>query len=95
MAQFVGVAHDVDRRNPAILDVEGRGLELAIDLKRDEARQAVDEAVADQLRAVVLQPWCRLSGSPKNNGNPDAGFSTMAGSDAGYPAFVRPPFPEA
>src|SRR5262245_48307846 len=53
MPQFVGVSHHVDGRDLAVLDVERGSLKLAIGLQRDEAWQAVDEAYANQRRAVL------------------------------------------
>ena len=40
MPQLVGIAHHVDRGDPAILDVECRRLQFAISLQCHETRQA-------------------------------------------------------
>ena len=50
MPQLVGIAHDVDRRDLAILDLERGRLQLAVALARDEPRQAIDHARFEQGR---------------------------------------------
>src|SRR5690242_875215 len=50
MAKLVRVAHDVDGRDLVAGELERGRLEHATWLDRHEARQAVDEAVAEQLR---------------------------------------------
>src|SRR3546814_8394182 len=52
MPQLVGVAHDIDGDDLARFDLQRRGLELAVGLAGDEARQAVDQAGLDQRRAI-------------------------------------------
>ena len=53
MPQLIRVPHHIDRRHLPVLDLQRRRLELAIRLPRDEARQAVDEAEADEFRAML------------------------------------------
>src|SRR4029077_13575032 len=48
--QLIGIAHYVDRGDPAPLDVECRRLQFAISLQCHEARQPIDEACADECR---------------------------------------------
>ena len=44
MPQLVGIAHHVDRGDPAILDVECRRLQFAISLQCHETRPAIELA---------------------------------------------------
>jgi hypothetical protein len=44
MPQLVGIAHHVDRGDPAILDVECRRLQFVISLQCHEIRQAIELA---------------------------------------------------
>ena len=55
MPQLVGIAHHIDRGDPAILDVECRRLQFAIGLQCHETRQAIDEACADEFRLMGLE----------------------------------------
>jgi hypothetical protein len=55
MPQLVRIAHHIDRGDPAVLDVERRRLQFAIGLQRHEARQAIDEACADEFRLMRLE----------------------------------------
>src|SRR6516225_9671955 len=50
MPQLLRVARDIDRGDLAVLDRERRSLQESVALEREEARQAVDEAVAQQAR---------------------------------------------
>ena len=48
--ELVGVAHDENAEDaPIFVDVEGRGLQQPVGLAGDEARQAGDDAVGDEL----------------------------------------------
>ena len=55
MPQLVGIAHHIDRGDPAVLDVECRRLQFAIGLQCHETRQAIDEACADEFRLMRLE----------------------------------------
>src|SRR5712671_1943616 len=48
--ELVGVAHDIDGDDAAMLDLQGGGLENAAPLDGDEPRQAVDKAIAHEAR---------------------------------------------
>jgi hypothetical protein len=50
MLELVGILHDVDRSNLAVLNLKGGRLQHAPTLDCDEARQAIDEAIAEKLR---------------------------------------------
>lgn len=47
VVQLVGIASHVDRSDPFVFDLQGRRLNNTV-LDRDEARQSVDDGVADQ-----------------------------------------------
>src|ERR1700677_4144164 len=52
VAELVRITHDIDRDDFAVLDLQRGGLQDAVLLHRDKPRQAVDEAVAHDLRHV-------------------------------------------
>ena len=62
--ELLGIAHHVDRRDLAVLDLERGGLQLAVGLAGDEARQAVDEGGANQRRAAALRNSAPASRGP-------------------------------
>jgi hypothetical protein len=53
MPQLVRVSHHIDRRHLAVLDLQRGRLQFAVGFQGDEAGEAVDEAGADEFRAVV------------------------------------------
>src|SRR5882757_4477968 len=48
--EFVGIAHDIEGDDAAILNLQGGGLENVARLDADEPRQAVDKAIAHEAR---------------------------------------------
>ena len=50
MPEFVGITHDIDGDDAAILNLQGGGLENVASLDGDEPRQAVDKAIAQEAR---------------------------------------------
>src|SRR5262245_4187241 len=57
--ELVGIAHHVDCRDLAIVDLEGGCLEFAISFSSHEARQTVDQGGADQVRPVLTEQHCQ------------------------------------
>src|SRR5262245_61991164 len=53
MPELVRIAHDIDRSDLALLDLERGCLQRIIGLDGHEARQAVDVAVAHEARHVL------------------------------------------
>ena len=51
--EFVGITHDIDANDAAILNLQGGGLENVAPLDGDEPRQAVDKAIAYQARPAI------------------------------------------
>src|SRR3984893_18596469 len=51
--ELVGVTHDIDSDDAAILDLQGGGLENVAPLDGDEPRQAVDKAIMHEPRPAL------------------------------------------
>src|SRR5258707_12675821 len=53
MLQLVRIAHDINCDDLAVLDIKRGGLQRIVGLDRHESRQAIDEAVAHDLRHLL------------------------------------------
>src|ERR1700730_3816381 len=51
--KLVGIAHDIDGDDAAILNLQGGGLENVAPLDGDEPRQAVDKTIAHEARPAL------------------------------------------
>jgi NAD kinase len=60
---YVRVAHNTDRRDPAILDLQRGGLHRVAMFDDDETGQAIDEAISDDAR-YVLRKQARAKPGP-------------------------------
>ena len=71
--EFVGITHDIDGDDAAILNLQGGGLENVAPLDGDEPRQAVDKAIAYQARPATAKRAANVANSRMTSSSPATG----------------------
>ena len=73
MPQFVGITHDIDGNNAAILNMEGGGLENVAALDGDEAREAVDKTILHRRDLLAAKTAANRANSCMTGSSPVTG----------------------